>query len=39
MRSMFTYKCAERLSKGSDIQTAVNDALQKDFLGNRAYPF
>jgi hypothetical protein len=30
---MFTYKCVERLSKEEDIQTAVNDALHKDFLG------
>lgn len=32
MRTMFTYKCAERLSKEADIQTAVNDALSIDFL-------
>lgn len=34
MRTMFTYKCAERLLKEDDIQTAVIDALNKDFLGN-----
>lgn len=34
MRTMFTYKCAERLLKEDDIQTAVIDALDNDFLGN-----
>jgi taspase (threonine aspartase 1) len=34
MRTMFTYKCVERLLKEDDIQTAVVDALDKDFLGN-----
>ncbi|KAG2190298.1 hypothetical protein INT46_005780 [Mucor plumbeus] len=32
MRTMFTYKCAERLLKEDDIQTAVIDALDNDFL-------
>jgi hypothetical protein len=31
---MFTYKCAERLLKEDNIQTAVIDALDNDFLGN-----
>lgn len=33
MRTMFTCKCADRLSKEEDIQTALSDALTKDFLG------
>ncbi|KAK4509652.1 ubiquitin-specific protease ubp2 [Mucor velutinosus] len=32
MRTMFTYKCVERLLKEDDIQAAVVDALNKDFL-------
>ncbi len=32
MRTMFTYKCVERLLKEDDIQTAVIHALKKDFL-------
>ena len=35
MRTMFTFKCAERLMKEDDMQTAVNDALKKDFLGKK----
>lgn len=33
MRTMFTYKCVERLLKQDDIQAAVVDTLNKDFLG------
>ncbi|KAG2231302.1 hypothetical protein INT48_006413 [Thamnidium elegans] len=32
MRTMFTYKCADRISKQQDIQTSIHDALTKDFL-------
>ncbi|KAF1806361.1 threonine aspartase 1-like protein [Mucor lusitanicus] len=32
MRTMFTYKCVERLLKEDDIQAAVVDTLNKDFL-------
>lgn len=34
MRTMFTYKCVERLLKEDDIQAAVVDTLNKDFLGS-----
>lgn len=33
MRTMFTYKCVDRIIREDDIQTAVTDALKKDFLG------
>lgn len=33
MRTMFTYKCVDRILRENDIQTAVTDALKKDFLG------
>lgn len=33
MRTMFTYKCVERLLKEDDIQAAVVGTLNKDFLG------
>ncbi|KAI9366662.1 threonine aspartase 1-like protein [Pilaira anomala] len=32
MKTMFTYKCAERISNQQDIQTAIQDTLIKDFL-------
>ncbi|CEP13846.1 hypothetical protein [Parasitella parasitica] len=32
MRTMFTYKCVERLLKEDDIRVAVLDTLNKDFL-------
>lgn len=35
MRTMFTYKCADRISKQQDIQTSIHDALTKDFLGKK----
>lgn len=39
MRTMFTYKCVERLLKEDDIQTAINDALKKDFLRKQNISF
>ncbi|KAI8883364.1 threonine aspartase 1-like protein [Backusella circina FSU 941] len=32
MKTMFTFKCTERLKREDDVQTAINDALNKDFL-------
>jgi taspase (threonine aspartase 1) len=34
MKTMFTFKCTERLKKEDDVQTAINGALMNDFLGN-----
>lgn len=37
MRTMFTYKCVDRIMREDDIQTAVTDALKKDFLGKQDF--
>lgn len=34
MRTMFTYKCVDRLLREDDMQAAVVNALNKDFLGS-----
>ncbi|KAG1458263.1 hypothetical protein G6F56_006436 [Rhizopus delemar] len=36
MRTMLTYKCAERLQKEGNIEIAMADTLTKDFLGTLA---
>lgn len=33
MRTMFTYKCVDRICKEDDMKTAIKDTLKKDFLG------
>lgn len=33
MRTMFTYKCVDRICQQEDMHTALTDALKKDFLG------
>jgi hypothetical protein len=34
MKTMFTFKCTEKLKKEDDVQTAINGALVNNFLGN-----
>lgn len=33
MRTMFTYRCVDRICNQNDMQTAIIDTLKKDFLG------
>ncbi|KAI9268698.1 nucleophile aminohydrolase [Sporodiniella umbellata] len=33
MKTMLTYKCAERLKNEEDVQSAIAETLKKDFLG------
>lgn len=33
MRTLFTYKCVERICKQEDMKVALTDSFNKDFLG------